>query len=124
MDISILTNRELSNLAKEIETELKKRAGDTKFLDSLTGYYFRASKDDVYKTMSTLRQRCFNDCTLSLSEYCNAFNLPMSCIANSLVWDIKDNPFSPDFVPVTSDDINADMMIQFDYMPATDHGFC
>ncbi len=124
MDISILTNRELSNLAKEIETELKKRAGDTKFLDSLTGYYFRASKDDVYKTMSTLRQRCFNDGTLSLSEYCYAFNLPISDIANSLVWDIKDNPFSPYLVPVTSDDINADMMIRFDYMPTTDHGFC
>lgn len=124
MDISILTNYELSNLAKEIETELKKRAGDTKFLDSLTGYYFRASKDDVYKTMSILRKRCCDDGSLSLGEYCYAFNIPISGIANTLAWGIKDNPFSPNLVPVTSDDMNADMMIQFDYMPTTDHGFC
>lgn len=49
MDISILTDHELTELVKEIEREQKKRVGDTKFLDSLTGYTFRAYRDDVYK---------------------------------------------------------------------------
>lgn len=123
MDISILTDHELTELVKEIEREQKKRVGDTKFLDSLTGYTFRAYRDDVYKKLSHLQSRCFDDGFLPVNDYCDEFDLPVTELTKKLEWSVGDRPFKPLLVPVSGDDDTAFMRIEFEYIPAPDFGY-